>query len=407
MKAATLAVVLHVLALSLSATAHALRREKFTAWYPLVSTRTFAHISTVNCSDSLANYRIAFREGASLKELGIVCSIHQQCIIKKLPEDIAARLQSANVLLGLTPVLLGQLGPSVAEISLLSRERPILALLLSVGSPSIFIDRVLKYKGAEEVLKDSHARVTTFSTLSKKKSLLLRLSITVVQYILAAVALANVIQTSLELGMRTTIAFSCNNWYWPLTWALSSFIVHLLAAVNWDPLVQFISCSFYYLFGKRNRPQRPEQSEQSQRLQTDENFFIAALKKETSLCLVHKQSGRMREPQPIANVVMNYVTTFIGVLHLTFGTLIFSSITFIEIADVFTVILRYMASAIICLAVLSFELAGIRHVASENEQRRTEATGYGSTETELLRRQDWSSAQVSQMTSQWEEETER
>ncbi|EFX00357.1 hypothetical protein CMQ_7359 [Grosmannia clavigera kw1407] len=66
------------------------------------------------------------------------------------------------------------------------------------------------------------------------------------------------------------------------------------------------------------------------------------------------------KPAPlIANVVLNYLATFLGYLHIAMGTLIFSSVTFIEIVDVITVIMRYIASAVVCRAVLNFELAGI------------------------------------------------
>jgi hypothetical protein len=52
------------------------------------------------------------------------------------------------------------------------------------------------------------------------------------------------------------------------------------------------------------------------------------------------------------------------VQHILFGTLVFSSLTFIAVADAVPVAARYMGSAIVCRGILMFELSGMRETTA-------------------------------------------
>lgn len=47
-------------------------------------------------------------------------------------------------------------------------------------------------------------------------------------------------------------------------------------------------------------------------------------------------------------------------LHIVFGTLVFSGILFISTQDATAVVARFFASALVCRLVMMYELAGIR-----------------------------------------------
>ena len=49
------------------------------------------------------------------------------------------------VILGLMPIMLSTLGPSIAESAMLSYERPLLLWLLAFGSPSVIVNRIWTY----------------------------------------------------------------------------------------------------------------------------------------------------------------------------------------------------------------------------------------------------------------------
>lgn len=62
---------------------------------------------------------------------------------------------SANVVLGLMPALVTSIGPSVAEISLLSAHYPLLSFLISLGAPAtIWPARIFEYVHPTDALRE-------------------------------------------------------------------------------------------------------------------------------------------------------------------------------------------------------------------------------------------------------------
>ncbi|KAL2004901.1 hypothetical protein VTN00DRAFT_3174 [Thermoascus crustaceus] len=154
-------------------------------------------------------------------------------MLNHLREDIKARMSSASVLLGLTPGLLASLAPRVAEISVLSVERPILTLLLSFGSAAVYPTRVLHYEDVIEMLKETTLKETTESPSFEwvQGPFQREAFISGAEYLLASLAVVNVIYTSFELGVRTIISFNCVSSVFPLVWTLLPIFVHLPAVL--------------------------------------------------------------------------------------------------------------------------------------------------------------------------------
>jgi hypothetical protein len=59
--------------------------------------------------------------------------------------------------------------------------------------------------------------------------------------------------------------------------------------------------------------------------------------------------------------------------HIIFGTLTFSSLLFISVRDAVTVIGRYLASLLLCRAILTYELACLRDRPSQLDSSRPES----------------------------------
>lgn len=67
--------------------------------------------------------------------------------------EIQLDSQGTTVVLDLLPIFLASIGPSVAEISLLSAHRPLLSFLLSIGAPAVYPTRIFEYNNPTLVLK--------------------------------------------------------------------------------------------------------------------------------------------------------------------------------------------------------------------------------------------------------------
>ncbi|KAI2627642.1 hypothetical protein GGR54DRAFT_425042 [Hypoxylon sp. NC1633] len=98
--------------------------ERFQEWLPEYAT-TFRNISENVCSETLRAYQYLPPGNDKLN----TCYHHIDCIVANLTETRKANMASASVLLGLMPSLVASLAPSIAEITLLSLDHPVLSLL--------------------------------------------------------------------------------------------------------------------------------------------------------------------------------------------------------------------------------------------------------------------------------------
>lgn len=125
---------------------------------------------------------------------------------------------SAAIILGLLPTILAVGGrPSTVEVGLLSLRRPFLAFLLGVGTPGITSIPAFEYKSPIQMLQKQSDSIST-----PKLSKLLAIAIAAVQYIFACAAIANIAQTSWQLGVSTVCSMAFDNTWLPLLWTFST-----------------------------------------------------------------------------------------------------------------------------------------------------------------------------------------
>ena len=152
---------------------------------------------------------------------------HADCILASTTETIMANMACAGVVLGLMPIILANLGPTLAESSILALERPVLSMSLAVGGPSIYPARPFEDYDPLVAINQPPTRFRTFSF-----TYLSHPAASALQYVAAAAAAVNVITVSLELGMKMIVVWKKPNSFLPLTWILLPILLHVGAIIR-------------------------------------------------------------------------------------------------------------------------------------------------------------------------------
>ena len=307
-----------------------------------------------------------------------------------MPEAWKASMAAATVALGLLPTLLAAIGPSISETSLLSSQRPILAFFVSLGAPATQPSRLFEYEDPIDLLSVRGGKLVI-----PRLGRCLAALVSGLEYLAAAAAVGNALQTSYQLGIATVSAASCTVWELPLIWSLLSIIVHLVAAIGFYIRVQGIrqdcqgSC--------RSTSGQQTSSLIAMSKQPDETTKIAltplalehgplsdkARKKSLLKTLWHnilQQSKReflpcSNLPPPIFRdkatvvprlaILLAVLASFMAYVQLICGTVFLASLLFVSVKDaVVNVVLRFALSAILCRLVLLVELGGLREIES-------------------------------------------
>jgi hypothetical protein len=116
-------------------------------WFPKYAAAFREYSEGPSCNFMLQDYQSAFYappRSTEAHQLLSICYAHEACILSQLTPDVVANFQSATVVLDLMPTLLSTIGPSVADISLLSAYRPVLSFLISMGVPAIWQTRIFE-----------------------------------------------------------------------------------------------------------------------------------------------------------------------------------------------------------------------------------------------------------------------
>ncbi|KAJ5605559.1 hypothetical protein N7510_008340 [Penicillium lagena] len=274
-----------------------------------------------------------------------VCWSLLNCMLENTSEVIQADTASGIVALGLTPTILTFLGSGTAETSLLARRRPLLALLIASGSPAVSPLPTFVYPNPIEELKarDNHLAIMHFSPIQA-------IFVSILEYVLVMGAIANVYTTAFYMGSWTINTISCgDNWY-PLSWAVTTLIIHIFG--SWCLALRVNTT-------KKNKGSRNQA----------ERWFCRWIRHEITPCITHEKLELTWKPESYLFVAISWWTSLLTVVHLIWGTVVFSSIQFIGYMDCIPLIARFMGSAVICRAILMFELAGMRNALQFESSR--------------------------------------
>jgi hypothetical protein len=301
-------------------------------------------ISHTVCNLSLAAYHGDMTARATLSVVKDYCWTHGDCIISYASERTKAGFGGSSILLGLAPTSLSLLGPSVAEMALLSFHRPVLALLLSLATPAVYPGRFLIW---EDPLRSNEPVTGSFivSPFSKRWVPV----VTVLQYLVALACVGNILDAVYHLGLISMVSWQCRSTYWPMFWVLLSVVIHFTAVFSLRTAMRRKKTDdIAPPIGRGSKP-------------APHGGFMTHLRNEiTPSANCSWQTSDLYDvrlgPLPVA---LQYAGAFFSILHLVFGTLLFGSIIFLGVADAVEPVMRLIGSATISRLVLQFEVSGM------------------------------------------------
>ncbi|KAK6343719.1 hypothetical protein TWF730_011308 [Orbilia blumenaviensis] len=329
---------------------------KFKDFYSDFKTR-LDDISTTVCNLSLAAYEGNMTARQALGPVRSYCWTHANCIIATLDERTKASFSGTTILLGLAPTTLSVLGPSVAELALLSIHRPFITLLISLGAPAVFPGRFLQW---EDPLRANEPAVGAF--LVRPMASPWKWIVLFLQYALAGGAVANVFHAAWRIGTLSIVSWACETSFWPVIWVLLSLIIHLCAILSLRTAITRKT-----EFGQpRNMEYELSQSVHENGEPNTQRSFPRAWIFISEFTLSADNEWQVSDlynirlgPLP---VLLQYVGAFLSVLYLVFGTLMFSSLLFIGLSEAVLLIIRMVGSAAICRILVQFEVGGMIRV---------------------------------------------
>ncbi|KAL6849231.1 hypothetical protein ACO1O0_008761 [Amphichorda felina] len=288
------------------------------------------------------------------------------CILDSTPEIIKARMASAQVVLGLTPSILAVMAPGAWQTGIIATagRRPLLALLLAAGSPTLapsltsgsgLLAALLQrgHGGGDnsqrfifppwiyKVVRDG--KVGGHSAWGR----VFQSTGWIIFYILGLASVANVGEVIWRLITRTALAFTLSDSWFLILWVVLGLTIHGLGA-------------FAVWLRIKNLPAIHDSTgvPTGEAKSYSKGVKVDGHKPSSS----RKYSGRMRNrievsPPDIASMILTWLTAIYAIVHVTFGTLVFSSILFISVLDGVTVILRLLVSVVFSRLGMEYEIA--------------------------------------------------
>ncbi|MCJ1291616.1 hypothetical protein MMC34_003161 [Xylographa carneopallida] len=310
-----------------------------------------------NLSRHVCNESLALMEGTIFKSdapstasASDYCWGHENCLLANLPAAYLADYLAASVLMGPTPTLLGSFGPSIAETSILSAHRPLLAFFISLGAPAIFPTRVFHFYDPYTILV-SEEYMLRLPRLRKRAATFL----IILEYILALAAGATIIVASVQLGAKTMLVWNCqplkNTKLQPSEKvefhkvngseeAANDTLKNVLPSTSelgtdHDSNNKQLDHEREPTITHRLRPTLKQIHLTSQRVLTK---LRSSFKDETQLCANHQclRVHKIDSPTTTApnwRVLLSCGADLVGLGHMAFGTFVFSSLTFISTGD--------------------------------------------------------------------------
>lgn len=272
------------------------------------------------------------------------------CILGQMTEYRKATMAASAVVLGSAPLVLQTIGSTTAETAILGLRRPLLAALLAAGSPAVsttksgqFIDVLSEFVRGGYHKSDMNLPLFRWS----RKHSALRSFVTISQYVLAGAAVANVATLAYQLGVHAIVAFAPTITLLPPLWSFLAIAIHLGGTAAFHSRVRV----------RRRQDHRVESGGALSSLIFDE-FVPSALQ--------HPSDLEWRS-EHLWFYVLIWLLNIVTIGQILFGTLILSSLLFFTVRDAALVLGRYGASAVICRAIVRFELAGLSEASSSQK----------------------------------------
>lgn len=332
------------------------------------------YFTHTTCNASYADYLFEYHSPGSRNASYLLTTCYglESCLLNAIPADWQANYNSANIILGLMPTLLASIGPSFAEISLLSAHRPLLSFLISMGASAIWPTRIFEYIHPPEILR-RHSRSPRASKIRPWPAAMMSLG----QYIVAIGAMINVMTTSIELGRKSILAFGCTTTFAPLIWSTLPSAIHLVSVLSYFVARKVAQrrVTLERFFEESDISNTQENSEQTQSnpiqaatshttLQRFHKTCHDAWLSEITICANHPKSHDFQDKKvPRISILLAVAAGLMNFCHVTFGIIIFSSLQLVAVEDAFKQVLwRYIVSSTACRLLLIIEMSGLKSI---------------------------------------------
>jgi hypothetical protein len=272
-----------------------------------------------------------------------------------MTEARKAEMAITSVILGLLPATLQLIGPRMSDVSALGLQRPILALLICLGSPSVTLEN--ERTGTDISLQAQNKPL--WPKFLVQPRLWLQIGISLCEYAIVMIAAANCILQAYQLSfwavtLVSTIVGTFGNTietFSPLLWVFLALPIHLLG--------------LYALhLAKTPTPQTGSKLEKLKWRSRISRLVIQELTPCAFAKIVNTQPAEFKPSYRL--LVLNWMIRIGVLLHVIYGTIVLSSMLFVSLFDALRLISRFLIGTIACRMVLAFELYGLRVVSREN-----------------------------------------
>lgn len=292
------------------------------------------------CQAEIDDYTTTFPGRRDDDQVVLKCISATECMLEHLSELGKMNMGSSSVVLGLLPVTLASFGATAGEITLLSYRRPFLALLLSIGAPAMYTERVGEFRHPLNQLSN----ISTTLRAPRISHTATVLAITILEYVFVLAAIANVISASIELGTKSILNWNCQNWYYPLIWNMVPLMIY--------PLVIF---GRFVIHGNIRREGLGA-------------WMIRSVREEFTLSVNQSALSNQFPKETFMMAIIDMATQMATIGQLILGTVVFSSLLMVSVWDAENLMLRYAASAIVCKIVFMYEMCGIRDRITDDDK---------------------------------------
>ncbi|KAK3718572.1 hypothetical protein LTR37_005076 [Vermiconidia calcicola] len=301
-------------------------KNHFDTFYPQLRP-VIAEYLRYNCSQEYRDYLDDVRSDNELVCIGCAAAPVTDCLLNTFHEVDKANMASAAVILGILPTSLSLAGSTTAETGLLSLRRPLLAFLIGAGAPAVNPTRTFHYADPKDLLY-----IRRKSIRAPRLTGFFGVVVLVLEYLFACLAVTNLSIVSWQLCVRTICSFAQDTVYMPALWALMAEAIHIAGAIAVALRVQLTEEP-----SKRRRPH-------SHRF--GRNIF-QTIRKEFTLSRAQPAATLEYDEESYWFLIVSWITASGTVLHIVFGTLVFSSLLFITTLDAVIVVFQLLGSTIV------------------------------------------------------------
>ncbi|PHH84437.1 hypothetical protein CDD83_1940 [Cordyceps sp. RAO-2017] len=331
------------------------------------------------------------------------------CILTDMSDLYKVNIAASAVVLGSAPMILQALGSTTAETALLGLRRPLLSFLLAAGSPAVatlksseFIEMLARFVRGGET-----RNIGLPGFRWRRVHAGLRPAISLAEYVVVGVAATNVVLLAYEMGIHAILVFTPAKTWLPPLWTLLALTIHAGGTIALHLRVRVAPAE------ARPGDDPPPTGFMTQEERDEAAAAAAAAAAATSekkkqragggisIGIGRASSGFSRggrggggggwwtvpnefipsafqrpcrlvwRREHAAFYAVSWFLSIVTVAHVLFGTLIFSSLLFFSVRDSVKVVARYAGSAIVCRAVVRFELAGLTEATTSTRDAAT------------------------------------